>query len=183
MQESLIKIPVQTKYPRASVPDGIGERIAAERQAACLSQAELGRLAGVTRETIYRVEAGRIPSSRTVFALQAALDVDYLPLVVGWPLPADPDFPCFGARVRRRRREMGLSLDEVAKAIRVSAATLSRFETEQANPRGLVDVSVDAKGDLLVSIRSDALAKCLGFGSAADLTRYCNASTFGTPLT
>jgi len=68
---------------------------------------------------------------------------------------------------------MGLSLEEVAEAVGISAATLSRFETEQANPRSLLVVDVDANGDLLVSIRSDALARCLGFDDASELTEYC----------
>jgi len=168
-------MPIPTKYPRAAVPDGLGARIARERRDAGLSQAELGRLSGLTRETIYRVENGRTPSSRAVFAVQKVLDLEYEPLVKQWPLPADPDFPCVGARVRRRRRELGLSLEEVADAVGVSAATLSRFETELANPRNLVDVVVDANGELHVSISNDAIARCLGFGNAAELGKHCEA--------
>ena len=175
MQESLIPMPIRTKYPCSAIPDGISARIARERLDAGLSQAELGRLSGLTRETIYRVENGRTPSSRAVFAVQKVLDLEYEPLVKQWPQPADPDFPCFGARVRRRRRELGLSLEAVADAAGISAATLSRFETEQAHPRDIVDVVIDAKGDLIMSVRSDALARCLGFRNAADLTGYCDA--------
>jgi transcriptional regulator with XRE-family HTH domain len=173
VQESLLAMQIRPKYPRAVVPIDLGERIARERRSAELSQAELGRRAGVTRETIYRVENGRMPSSRTVFAVEKVLDLDFRRLVRRWMLPADPEFPCIGGRVRRRRRHLRLSLEQVALAAGVSAATLSRFETEQANPRKLVDVVFDAKGDPIVSIRSDDLARCLGFADAAELQAHC----------
>ena len=173
MQESLYAMPIRPKYPRAAVPADLGERIARERTSAGLSQAELGRRAGVTRETIYRVENGRVPSSRVVFAVQKALDLDFRRLVKGWLLPADPELPCIGGRVRRRRRHLGMSLEQVALAAGVSAATLSRFETEQALPRKLVDVVFDQKGNPIVSIRSHDLARCLGFADAPELQAHC----------
>lgn len=167
---------IWSKFPREALPERFGEHLASIRVEAGLSQSGLAAACGTTRETIYRVENGRRPSSRVAFAMIRALGIEAVRPVPGWTEPADAELPCHSARIRHRRRKLGLTLMDVAKATGVTVATLSRFECETALPKKLLEVSRTAKGEVEARIISEELAWVLGFPSAEALDNYCMAS-------
>ncbi|WP_137897221.1 helix-turn-helix transcriptional regulator [Sphingomonas sp. 2SG] len=159
-------------FPASAVPRDFGGLLAARRIELGWSQARLARMTGLRRETIVRLERGRrAPTADTVFRLQAALNLEPGELVPAWPEWSPIGLPTYGARTRQRRRDLGLSLDMVAAAVGVSAATLSRFERELVASRALAGGHDGPSiGD---EIREKALAIALGFESAIDYRRFC----------
>ncbi|QXQ07288.1 helix-turn-helix domain-containing protein [Sphingosinicellaceae bacterium] len=161
-------------FPRSAVPPGIGSHVRRERVARKLSQDGLARLAGLRRETVCRIEAGRPPSSHALFAIEWALGLDSPHFVKDWKDPASPDEPSLGPRVRARRRKLGLSLQDLAAVSGVVASTISRFERELVSCAKIVTEDTDEHGLHRARILKPDLAKALGC-SVAELQAYCDA--------
>lgn len=126
------------------------------------------------RETVSRLEAGRRPpNADTVFRLEAALDLMPRSLVPAWPEWAPIGTSAFGAASRRRRRELGLSLGQVARLAGLSAATLSRFEREETPTPSLISYGEWDTEREYPSLTSDALAAALGFSNVGEHERWC----------
>lgn len=182
VQTSLIPRAVRSKFPRSGLPDGIGAMLRARRMSAGLSSTALAKAIGVRRETLQRIERGDgQPSTRVVFAIAKLLDFEVKEVVPGWNEPADAELPCYGPRLRHRRRQLGLTLAEVAAAVAVKAdlspSMLSRFECEQSLPRQLVEVTRGRNGQIECRLFNDELAVVLGFEDADALEKYCTAPT------
>lgn len=157
------------RFPLDLVPSGVGGTIKAERGRRRWSQELLARRAKVARASVYRLEAGERPSrADTIFRLAHALELDMRDLVPEWPEWEPVAGGGHGPRTRARRRELGLTLAELAAAAGVSEATLSRHE------RGMVasPALLRSVGDDLVA-SNEALALALGFADACELERYC----------
>lgn len=165
----------RSKFPRSVLPGGIGKVLRARRLSAGLSSADLARAIGTRRETVYRIEKGYgLPSSRVVFAIAKILGIELESLGLGWHEPADAALPCYGARIRHRRRWLKLTLSDVSAATGVSISMLSRFECEQSLPTKLLKIKRAANGEIACRLISRDLAKILGFKNALELDEYCN---------
>ena len=164
-------------FPRNAIPKDIGRRIREVRQKQRLSQDGVALLAGLRRETVWRIEAGGTPSSHAVFAIERAFGLPSPHFVKAWQDPADPNGPSLGPRIRARRRERGLSIVEVADACGVSESTMSRFERELVSCPDIVEEGVDARGRHFARISDIGLANVLGFKTLAKLHAYCEAIT------
>jgi len=150
------------KFPKSAIPISFGFELLKARTARRWTQARLASAAGLTRETIARLENGhRRPEADTVFRLRAALELEPYALIPAWPEWSPIGTPALGARSRQRRRDAGLSLQQVASRIGVSVATLSRFEREMSANSVAVDLQ--------------ALAAALGFEDGNDFRGYCAA--------
>jgi len=166
----------RSKFPRSVLPDGIGETLRARRRSAGLSSTDLATAIGARRETVRRIETGHeLPSSRVLFAIAKVLDFEVTDLVPGWHEPADAELPCYGPRIRHRRRQLGLTLAEVAARVDLTPSMLSRFECEQSLPRRLVRITRARNGQIECELVSEELAAILGFEDAVALDDYCNA--------
>lgn len=161
------------RFPVAAVGADFKKNLLRERKARRWSQARLASKAGLSRGTITRLERGeRLPLAETVFRLEAALDLQPSTLVPAWPEWAPIGSKAIGASARRRRKELGLTLDEVAIKAGISPATLSRFEREETTTPSLVLNERTAFGGQFTSLHSKGLAKALGFKTIAAFTSW-----------
>lgn len=146
-----------------------GRMLREARKARRWTQARLAVKAAVARETIYRIERGRMPTGdvlvRLCDALGADRDIFDLRRRETDHIAMHPDL----ALLRDRRRARGLTLHDCARLANVSAATLSRFERGMERSRELADF--DASGRA-VRLRSVGLASALGFSSVGALDTY-----------
>ena len=137
-----------------------------------LSQAALALKAGVTRETVYRLEAGRSAHADTLMRIAAVLDLPWASVIDAdngsARVTAHPD----RMPLRERRRKLGLTLCQCAAAAKVSVATLSRFERD-----GIVSRSLCVRGPHggAFAIHNEGLAQALGFANATELTVFWRA--------
>lgn len=157
------------------IPSDFGQRLRAERRLQGWTQAKLAARSGLERATIVRLERGvRVPTADTIFRLESALDFSATRFVMGWRewSPIGETEP--GARSRARRRELGLSLAEVAALAGVSSATLSRFEREERRTPSLLRIVTSEHGGEWAYLTSERLAVALGFASLDDHIRYCD---------
>lgn len=134
-----------------------------------LSQARLAEKAGISRETVYRLERGRGAHADTLARIATVLGVprgqlmeqeDFSSNLYGHPRRTP---------LRARRRELGLTLAHCARAAGVSVATLSRFE------RGIEHfpaLAVVGRSGRATAIHNQGLAEALGFTSTAELTSF-----------
>lgn len=147
----------------------IGALVLAARRARKWTQSRLATKAGVTRETVYRVEKGRMPTGDVAVRLSDALgmDRDELDLKVRETdhIAMHPDLTL----LRERRRACGLKLRECAAAAGVSMPTLSRFERGVERNRDLA--AFDERGRPVRMINA-GLAEVLGFPSVEALDTY-----------
>lgn len=147
----------------------VGRRLREARRARRMTQARLARKAGVKRETVYRTEAGRLPTADTAARLCDALGLDRDALDLGCAetdaFVAHPPFTL----LRDRRRALGLTLEHCAAEAEVSAATLSRFE--RGIERSAKLVRFDRAG-WPVELTSAGMADVLGFRTLKELNRY-----------
>jgi transcriptional regulator with XRE-family HTH domain len=167
------------RFPLSSVPDGFGTTLRDARKARKWTQARLAAAAGVERETVARLEAQRLlppeaprrrPAADTVFRLQAALDLMPGELVQTWPEWSPVGLGTSGARSRARRRDLGLSLKEVASTAGISAATLSRFERDI---RWETNSLLYAGPGAAPTPAAEALARALRFPDAKAHANWC----------
>lgn len=145
------------------------------RRAQRLSQRRLAELAGVCRQTIQRIEMGDVPSADTVVRLESALNIPEGTLAPYRDLPPGPLEPDYGARVRARRRALGLSLERLGQVIDVSASKLSRFERGLTIPNRWFAEWTDLSGRRREAIIAKALAHALGFADVRELHDFCMA--------
>ena len=147
----------------------VGRRLREARRARRMTQARLARRAGVTRETVYRTEAGRLPAPDTAARLCDALELDRdamdLRCAETDAIASHPPLTL----LRDRRRAMGLTLERCAAAAGVSAATLSRFECGIERSAKLV--RFDSAG-WPAELINPGLATVLGFRTVEELDRY-----------
>jgi hypothetical protein len=114
-----------------------------------------------------------MPLADTVFRLENALSLEAGTLVPAWPEWAPLGSSSYGAASRRRRLQLGLTLEAVAKNAGISPATVSRFEREEHAPPSLVRVErtgLDTEYQFLVSL---TYARALGFKSLSEHEHWC----------
>jgi transcriptional regulator with XRE-family HTH domain len=161
-------------FRSSAISANFGKVLARERLLEGLTQKQLADEAGLTRETIVRLETGcRRPTSETVFRLEAALYLTPGTLVPDWPEWKPIGSMTHGARSRERRRALKISITVVAKAADVSIATLSRFEREFGACPTLSVIGFDQGMPFVVGLRNIGYAKALGFVSVEEHERYC----------
>ena len=132
----------------------IGGKIHQARKAKGMTMEELGNIVGVGKSAINKYETGivtDIPPSR-IDAIARALDVtpSYL---IGWD--GQSDIHDVSSIIRQRRKELGLSVDTLAKKLGMERSTLYRYESGDTGkiPFGVVVLLSDA-----LSISLDELA-------------------------
>lgn len=138
------------------------------RHAKGITQAGLAQRAGVARETVYRIEQGRLPTPDVAVRLCDVLGVDRDQLDLERP-ETDPytSHPP-STLLRDRRRALGLTLAQCAEAAEISPATLSRFERGVEQCAKLVDL--DAGWPMRMN--NPGFAQILDFRTVADLDRF-----------
>lgn len=147
----------------------MGRRIRSTRRARGWTQARLAAKAGIRRETVYRIELGRMPTTDVLARVCDVLRLDRSELdLQRWETDGLASHPAM-TLLRDRRRRLGLTLAECATAARVSAATLSRFERGQERSGELA--SFDANGVPRALVNA-GLARVLEFSSVEALDRY-----------
>ena len=154
-----------------SVPPGVGERVSELRKARRWSQARLAVKSGVSRASIYRIEAGRAPLADTLFRLAHAFDLPIGDLVPSWPEWEPVAAAGIGVRTRQRRRALGISVAELALAAGVSEAALSRHERGIGWSPSLVRRIGDE-----YAAANDGLARRLGFVDADEFDLFCDGA-------
>jgi transcriptional regulator with XRE-family HTH domain len=132
----------------------IGGKIHQARKAKGMTMEELGQIIGVGKSAVSKYESGvvtEIPPGK-IEAIANALDVapSYL---VGWT--GQPDLPDTGSIIQSRRKELGISVDALAKKLGMERSTLYRYESGDTGkiPFGVVVLLSDA-----LSISLDELA-------------------------
>ncbi len=138
-----------------------------------MSQADLATASRLSGKSVQRVEAGRGFHADTLCKIACGLGLEPEDLASGADHPLDPLEPDYGARVRLRREELGLSLEEVARQCGTSAATLSRFERGRCVPRKWFIEWKDDAERTREAIVNGKLAKALKFGNARILHEFC----------
>lgn len=146
------------------------------RLAAGLSQADVEKAAGISRETVTRIEAGRVPLPQALSALMQILGLEESDVFVRGkndnPLPfvdgsRGEQLSEIGKSIIEARAARKLSLQEASKLTGISASQLSRIE------RGLVcrsrafaddPCSSLAVEDRLVEITNPGLKKLIDLG-------------------
>ncbi len=147
----------------------VGYRLACARRERGWTQARLAQVAGVARESIYRIEGGRMPAGDTAVRLCDVLGLDKADLNLDRretdPIHLHPPTTF----LRDRRKSLGLTLAQVAKAAGVSAPTVSRFERGYERSRMLASHDAERRASELIN---QGLADVLGFSSLDELTRF-----------
>ncbi|WP_171007666.1 helix-turn-helix transcriptional regulator [Sphingomonas sp. 3P27F8] len=134
-----------------------------------MTQARLAERVGVTRETIYRLEGGRMATADVLGRVCDVLGIDRAKFK--YDKPATDAFAHYPelTLLRDRRRKLGLRLDQCAVAAGVSVSTLSRFESGRESSRELARFD---SGGRAVALISEGLAKILEFNDVEALDRY-----------
>ena len=159
--------------PRSRAPTEAGALARAARRAGGMTQKEVAQLAGLSPRSVRRFESGDRPSADTANRLEQALGLPDNHLAPDWELPAKPDEPAYGSRLRARRRALGITLPELARAVNVSAAKLSRFENGLSIPhKWFAEWRDDADRDRIALIQME-LAPALGFADVKELHEFC----------
>lgn len=113
----------------------IGPRIKAFRECANLTQEELGRACGTTKQTIYKYEAGtvtNIPLDRLEL-IAKALHVSRATLV-GWEQPHEAQTgrknngAAIAQQIKQHRKALGLNQTEFGKLLGVKTCAVSKWE-------------------------------------------------------
>jgi transcriptional regulator with XRE-family HTH domain len=112
----------------------IGQRVHALRKKLDITQAELSRRMGFVRNYISLVENGRNPSHRFVRALELLEqapepNIDQESVVREEPFEGSPR-----GRIKPRRKELGLSLDDLARLTGYQKSALRNVEEGHARP-------------------------------------------------
>lgn len=111
--------------PRPRAVDLAG-RLRSYRELRGWSLAEAGSRLGINETVLWRWESGhRKPQDRHLAKIYRFIGGD--------PRPAPTTL---GARLKRRREELGLTLTVMAARLRVSQATLCRWESGEREPKG-----------------------------------------------
>lgn len=102
--------------------ENIGERIRHLREAAGMTQARLGEIAGCNQQTVDRIEKGFTSRSKHLPAILDALDID------------ETEHHALGLEIRLARKGAGLSQAEVAAHLGVSSQAVSQWESGATAP-------------------------------------------------
>lgn len=132
----------------------------------------------MSRKTICRLESEGAPNPDTLLRVCETLGLPVSEIVPAWGKEDEEDIPTlddsvFGHRVRRRRRELGIRLDEAAAAAGVSVSTLSRFERLASASTVLLRPVYADDPEGAVRLDNDGLANILGFKDSLELNAYC----------
>ena len=147
----------------------VGNRLRAARRQHRWTQARLAREAKVARESIYRIEHGRMPFGDTAMRLCDVLGLDRAELNLDRRETDAIHLHPSDTFLRDRRKALGLTLAEVANAAGVSAATLSRFERGSERSRVIANHDSDGRTAELVN---EGLVRILKFASLDELTTF-----------
>lgn len=168
MQESDKKVS-RALFPAEAVPENVGSKIAQARLGRGWTQDRLATKSGVARVSVLRVEAGgRRARPETFFRLAHALSIDMRELVPDWPEWELFQLGAHGPRTRERRRALGLTAAQLARAAGVSEATLSRHE----RCVGFSPSLLESVGDRHYA-NNEKLAVALGFANIEEFEQYC----------
>lgn len=163
--------------PRNGAPRDMKQKMIRWRRERGLTQADLAERAGVSLKTVQRFENGALPSAHTAMRVQCALDLELdmedEQVAPEWILPGSPHGDTYGSRTRALRLALGMSLDDVARACGISAATLSRFERDVSIPHGWIVEWVDEADRDRDALCFAPLARALGFERAFQLHEFC----------
>ena len=181
-------------FPAAAIPTDIGTRLRTLREELRWKQSELAERSGIAVGTISKIEncevdggyciRGRMPRADTLLRLLAAMfeggaDFELKEVVPRWP-EATPGRPFgYGPLSRLRRRQLGLSLEAVAKIAEVDIATLSRFERNATPHSTLYKFRTSGNGDVMPELYSKSLAKALQFATVEEHRAWCIDQEYG----
>lgn len=176
-------------FPAADIPADIGLRLRELRVRLDWKQSDLAERSGIPTGTISKIEnylyvggicmRGRKPRADTLLRLleaiyNAGVDFELKEIVPNWP-EATPGRPFgYGQFSRLRRRELGLSLEEVATRAEIDIATLSRFERNATPYSTLYRFVKTHLGDVEPELHSVELAQALKFNSVEEHRSWCN---------
>ncbi len=116
----------------------IGRRIKSAREEKGMTQEELGKILGLNKSSIQRYETGKIQKIKLPILENIAFILDVNP---SW-LALKTDDPKYygestnapgslGQRIKQRRQELGLSVDELAEKLSKNRATIYRYESNE----------------------------------------------------
>ncbi|RYG75250.1 helix-turn-helix domain-containing protein [bacterium] len=168
-------------FPISDVPAGIGAALRERRLSKGWSQAKLAQRSGVSRGTIALVERStRSPRADTVLRLLSVLlgddaATEQAALIPAWPESDATRLVGHGPCSRERRRELGLTLADVAAATGLSEATISRFERNAGPTPSIIGWRTSDHGDAHPFLLHEGLAIILGFDTVATHERFCAA--------
>jgi transcriptional regulator with XRE-family HTH domain len=155
VQESSMRF-LRNSFPISAVPGDVGAIVAKERVRRRWSQARLASRSTLSRASIYRLENGARPSrADTLFRVAHALDMDIRELVPDWPEWDPIGADGHGQALRDSRRTRDVTLADLAVALGVSEATLSRHERGICSSPRLLRRSLS---DLIVEVERIAAA-------------------------
>ena len=147
----------------------VGRLLRQARRERGWTQARVAREVGIARESVYRIERGRMPSGDVASRLCDVLGLDRSEMNLD-RRETDPIYLYPPATfLRDRRRSLGLTLAACAAASGVSVSTLSRFEKGVERSRALA--RHDKQGGA-VGMVNEGLARVLGFDSIDELTTF-----------
>ena len=150
-------------------PGFIARAVRQARTDAGLTQAGLAEASGLRRETIYRLERGRGVHADTLARIATTLGLPRERFLEQGDILARLFYHPKRTPIRDRRRELGLTLSECAKAAGVSVTTLSRFERGNEH---YPSICVVGRVFRATAIHNEDLASILGFPDAEALTTF-----------
>lgn len=102
-----------------------GEQIRKQRQAMGFTLKELSNLVGVSVSTLHRIEKGNFKKySPSLFkSISDVLGIDF-------EVKSEIELNTIGQRISTLRRDLGLSIDDLAALICKNRATIYRYEIE-----------------------------------------------------
>lgn len=122
------------------------ERIKARRKELGLSADNVANALGVSRATIYRYESADIEKlPTTIIEPLAKILQCSIAYLMGWEENINIYGENFQDIIRKRRLDLDLTLKDVAKALGVAEATVSRYETGDIQNMGIDKIAKLAK--------------------------------------
>ena len=157
-------------FARKKMGSDVGLNVRTARQSKGYTRKALAKAAEIRPHTLARIERGaQKPRVETIRSIADALKVSLGSLAPGWAADEqrrEENFDHLGPRLRKVRRDAGVSLKVAAAAAGVDPSTLSRFERMQTD-----SLLLSKDGETFFS---PSLAKVLGFGSVDDLSAACS---------
>lgn len=117
----------------------IGDRIRNLRLMKKLTLEEVGEAIGVTKQTLYKYEHSIVTNIPSDKIEQLARIFEVSPsYIMGWDSEHENSFSKYetfnnltiGERIQKRRKELGISVDEIADELGVDKSTIYRYESE-----------------------------------------------------
>jgi transcriptional regulator with XRE-family HTH domain len=175
-------------FPATAIPADVGTRLKDQRQALSWTQSKLAKRSQIAMGTISKIEnfrivdgvcvRGRRPRASILLRLLGAMydagaDFELKEIVPDWP-EATPGRPFgYGPLSELRRRQLDLSLEQVAAKSKINIATLSRFERNATPCSTLYELRETRFGEAVPVLHSSALAKALGFDTVQAHRDWC----------